>query len=139
MQLNHSDCHHEAMRCQEYLDFDQARFIIDAFTKTSLTINKYWTNCYQLVGKQRTKSYLPLLHVPNQKQWEKYGFKIYYLFGLCTFRLSFKHAHRLNPDANSFVETIRETLWIICVIYVLCLSCVRVCSLLPCSHLLGKG
>ena len=30
-------------------------------------------------------------------------------------------------------------LWIICVIYVLCLSCFRVCSLLPCGHLLGKG
>ena len=28
-------------------------------------------------------------------------------------------------------------LWIICVIYVLCLSCFRVCSLLPCDHLLG--
>ena len=27
----------------------------------------------------------------------------------------------------------------ICVIYVLCLSCFRVCSLLPCGHLLGKG
>ena len=30
-------------------------------------------------------------------------------------------------------------LWIICVIYVLCLSCFRVWSLLPCGHLLGKG
>ena len=30
-------------------------------------------------------------------------------------------------------------LWIICVIYVLCLSCFRVCSLLPCGHLLGKS
>ena len=30
-------------------------------------------------------------------------------------------------------------LWIICVIYVLCFSCFRVCSLLPCGHLLGKG
>ena len=30
-------------------------------------------------------------------------------------------------------------LWIICVIYVLCVSCFRVCSLLPCGHLLGKG
>ena len=26
-----------------------------------------------------------------------------------------------------------------CVIYVLCLSCFRFCSLLPCCHLLGKG
>ena len=30
-------------------------------------------------------------------------------------------------------------LWIICVIYVLCFSCFRVGSLLPCGHLLGKG
>ena len=30
-------------------------------------------------------------------------------------------------------------LWIICVIYVLCLSCFCVCSLLPYGHLLGKG
>ena len=29
--------------------------------------------------------------------------------------------------------------WINCVIYVLCLSCFCVCSLLPCGHLLGKG
>ena len=77
--------------------------------------------------------------LPNQKQWEKYGFKIYYLFGLCTFNLSLKHTHRLNQDANSFVETIRETLWIICVIYVLCLSCFCICSLLPFGHLLGEG
>ena len=28
---------------------------------------------------------------------------------------------------------------VICVIYVLCLSCFRICSLLPCGHLLGKG
>ena len=26
-----------------------------------------------------------------------------------------------------------------CVIYVLCLSCFRICSLLPCGHLKGKG
>ena len=32
-----------------------------------------------------------------------------------------------------------KSLWIICVIYVLCLPCFRVCSLLPCGHLLGKG
>ena len=30
-------------------------------------------------------------------------------------------------------------MWIICVIYVLCLSCFRVCSLLPCGHLKGKA
>ena len=30
-------------------------------------------------------------------------------------------------------------LWIICVMYVLFLLCFRVCSLLPCGHLLVKG
>ena len=30
-------------------------------------------------------------------------------------------------------------LWIVCVIYVLCLSCFRICSLLPCGYLLVKG
>ena len=30
-------------------------------------------------------------------------------------------------------------LWISCVIYVLCLSCFCVCSLLPCGHLLGRA
>ena len=45
--------------------------------------------------------------LPNQMQWEKYGLKIYYVFGLCTFDLSHKHTHRLNRD--SFVETIMET------------------------------
>ena len=30
-------------------------------------------------------------------------------------------------------------LWIICVFCAWCFSCFRVCSLLPCGHLLGKG
>ena len=30
-------------------------------------------------------------------------------------------------------------LWILCVINVLCLSCFRVCSLLPCGHLEGRS
>ena len=30
-------------------------------------------------------------------------------------------------------------LWIICVIYVLCLPCFRVCLLLPCGHLKGEA
>ena len=42
---------------------------------------------------------------------------------------------------NIFTDRSKEVLplWIICVIYVLCLSCLRVCSLLPCGHLQGKG
>ena len=36
---------------------------------------------------------------------------------------------------NSFTNLSK----IICVIYLLCLSCFRVCSLLPCGHLLGRG
>ena len=39
---------------------------------------------------------------------------------LDTFGLSLKHTHRLNQDANSFVETIRNTLWIICGFFLSC-------------------
>ena len=41
----------------------------------------------------------------------------------------------LNKDRSNAVLL----LWIFCVIYVLCLSCFRVRSLLPCGHQLGKG
>ena len=48
-----------------------------------------------------------------------------------------------KPSSKIFLQTVprRYFLWIICVIYmyVLCLSCFRVCSLLPCGHQLGKG
>ena len=30
-------------------------------------------------------------------------------------------------------------LWVVCVVYVMCLSCLRVCSLLPCGRLLWGG
>ena len=41
---------------------------------------------------------------------------------------------------NSYTDGSKVVLllWIICFIYVLCLSCFRVCSLLHCGHLLGK-
>ena len=48
-------------------------------------------------------------------------------------------------QANLHISTVTDRskavllLLIICVIYVLCLSCFRVCSLLPCGHLLGMG
>ena len=45
--------------------------------------------------------------------------------------------NKLKPSNKIFLLSI--LLWIICVIYVLCLSCFRVCSLLPCGLLLGKG
>ena len=62
-------------------------------------------------------------------------------------------ANRADPDQTALVRPVRSgsTLfaynmiylilhkWIICVIYVLCLSCFPICSLLPCVHLLGKG
>ena len=59
-------------------------------------------------------------------------------------------AYRLSRDPTLkqrliiFFKFITKTrlfvvLWIICVIYVLCFSCFRVCSLLTCGHLLGKG
>ena len=47
---------------------------------------------------------------------------------------------RLSPPVSCFTDRsmVVPLLLIICVIYVLCLSCFRVCSLLPCGHLLGK-
>ena len=48
----------------------------------------------------------------------------------------------LKPASNfqsSNFSIAYTALWIICVIYVLCLLCFRICSLLPCSHLKGKG
>ena len=48
-------------------------------------------------------------------------------------------------QANLHISTVTDRskvvllLLIICVIYILCLSCFRVCSLLPCGHLLGMG
>ena len=39
----------------------------------------------------------------------------------------------------SIVNNCIIDLMIICVLYVLCLSCLRVCSLLPCGHLKGRA
>ena len=44
---------------------------------------------------------------------------------------------RFKPSSKIILLTV--PIWIICVINVLCLSCFRVCSLLPCGHLLRKG
>ena len=51
------------------------------------------------------------------------------------------HDSGFSPPVNIFTDHSKAVLllWIICVIYVLCLSCFRVCSLLPCGQLLGKG
>ena len=47
----------------------------------------------------------------------------------------------LGPPVKYFLLTVQGgtilLLWIIFVIYVLCLSCFRDCSLLPCGHLLA--
>ena len=45
-----------------------------------------------------------------------------------------------GPPVKYFTDRSKAVLllWIICVINVLCLSCFRVCSLLPCDHLLGR-
>ena len=47
----------------------------------------------------------------------------------------------LSHPVKYFIDRSKAVLllWIICVIYVLCLSCFRVFSLLPCRHLKGKG
>ena len=52
--------------------------------------------------------------------------------------LKFPYRYQKQMD-NMIFKTQRLLLWIIYVIYVLCLSCFRVCSLLPCDHLLEKG
>ena len=47
----------------------------------------------------------------------------------------------LSPPVKYFTDRSKAVLllWIICFIYVLCLSSLCVCSLLPYGHLLGKG
>ena len=46
----------------------------------------------------------------------------------------------ISPGSTLFVKClVILLLWIICLIYVLCLSCFHVCSLLPRGHLKGKG
>ena len=47
----------------------------------------------------------------------------------------------LSPPVKYFTDLSKAILflWIICVMYVLCLACFRVCSLLPCSHLKGRA
>ena len=52
-----------------------------------------------------------------------------------------RHETSLSPPVKYFTYRSKTVLllWIICVIYVFCLSCFCVCSLLPCGHLKGKG
>ena len=47
----------------------------------------------------------------------------------------------ISPPLKYFTGCSKAVLllWIVCVIYVMRLSCFRVCSLLPCDHLKGKG
>ena len=47
----------------------------------------------------------------------------------------------LSPPVKYFTGCSKAVLllWIICVIFLLCLSCFDVCSLLPCGHMKGKG
>ena len=48
----------------------------------------------------------------------------------------------LSPPVNIFTDCSKKyfsLLWIVCVKNVLCFSSIRVCSLLPCGNLLGKG
>ena len=61
--------------------------------------------------------------------------KLSYGFGLI-----WRHETNLSPPVNYFTDCSKAVLllWIICVIYVLCLLCFRVCSFLPYGHLLGN-
>ena len=58
----------------------------------------------------------------------------------CIDSWSLHHYLLLSPPVNVFTDRSKAVLrlWIIYVILVLCLSCFRACSLLPCGHLLGK-
>ena len=61
-----------------------------------------------------------------------------------TSTLRVRMAHRetgLSPPVKYFTDRSNAVLllWIICVNYVLWLSCFRICSLLPCGHLKGKA
>ena len=49
--------------------------------------------------------------------------------------------NQFKPSSKIFYWLFQGStfLWIICVIYVLCLSCFRDCSLLPCGYLKGNG
>ena len=46
-----------------------------------------------------------------------------------------------SPSVKYFTDRSKAVLllWIICIFWVLCFSSFRICSLLPCGHLLGKG
>ena len=49
--------------------------------------------------------------------------------------------NRFKPSSKIFLWPFQggSSFMVLCVIYVLCLSCFRICSLLPCDHLMGKG
>ena len=67
---------------------------------------------------------------------------IYVSWSTFELRLRFvRHETSFSPPVNFFTGRSKAVLllWIIRVIYVLCLSCFRVCSLLPCGHLKGNA
>ena len=59
----------------------------------------------------------------------------------CYLRRGWRRESGLSPPVKYFTARSKAVLllWIICVIYVLCLPCFLACSLLPCGHLLSKG
>ena len=61
-------------------------------------------------------------------------------FGLVIVMRLARRETGLSPPVKYFTDRSKGVLllWIFCVIYVLCLSFFRVCSLLPCGHLKGK-
>ena len=66
----------------------------------------------------------------------------YYIWQLFTIGYNCpKVSNGLSPPIEYFTDhsKVLLLLWINAVIFVLCLLCFRVCSMLPCSHLKGKG
>ena len=61
---------------------------------------------------------------------------------LWTFSTQSAPLNRVMPSSKIFLLTVPTRYFffrIVCVIYILCLSCFHVCSLLNCGHLRGKG
>ena len=103
-----------------------------------------------LVSKHRKSSFLlklitfcSSLYTLHEKIFTvvlKHIFKFSFLVKSSSVYLSNMAAcYRSRGNAMSCAKRAVLLLWITCVIYVLWFSCFRVCSLLPCGHLLGKA
>ena len=72
---------------------------------------------------------------------DSWSFHPYLLWSTSELRVRLTSWNWFKPSSKIFYWPFQYGifLWIICVIYVLCLPCFRVCLLLLCGHRLGKG